>query len=223
MVAAIASDIRTRAQAFGRDPADIVIYAGLAVVAAATDAEAREKMAGYRRHASVEATLTLLSGYLGIDLSKFDPDASLEYVQVNAIQTYMEGFTKADPSRSWTLREAATHMTGGGYAPTIAGSPVTVADELTRWMEETGVDGFNIKYVVSPGDFESFVDLVVPELQNREIYKTRYEEGTFREKLFGAGHNRLPASHPGAGHRFGGGKFEAVASVERSRQQGVTL
>ena len=65
-------------------------------------------------------------------------------------------------------------------------------------MEETGIDGFNLAYAVTPETFVDFVDLIVPELQARGVYKTTYAPGTLREKLYGAGRARLPASHPAA-------------------------
>jgi hypothetical protein len=113
----------------------------------------------------------------------------------------MDGFTNADSGRQWTLREAAEWLGVGGYSPLISGSPGTVADEVTDWMNETGIDGFNVKYIVSPRDMTAFVDLVVPELQDRGVYKTRYEEGTFREKLYGRGQRHLLPEHPGAGYK----------------------
>jgi hypothetical protein len=76
-----------------------------------------------------------------------------------------------------------------------------VADELQSWVEETGVDGFNISRVVTPETLEDFVDLVVPILQERGIYKRDYAEGTLREKLFGQGQALLPDTHPGASYR----------------------
>jgi hypothetical protein len=54
-------------------------------------------------------------------------------------------------------------------------------------MEETGVDGFNLEYIVNPGDFAAVVDLVMPELQQRGGYKTHCEDGTLRAKLYGPG------------------------------------
>ncbi|NDG57530.1 MAG: N5,N10-methylene tetrahydromethanopterin reductase, partial [Betaproteobacteria bacterium] len=42
--------------------------------------------------------------------------------------------------------------------------------------------------------FDDFIRLVVPELQTRGVYKTHYQEGSIRRKLFGS--DRLPASHP---------------------------
>ena len=60
-----------------------------------------------------------------------------------------------------------------GYKPLLVGSPKTVADGLIGWMEESGIDGFNIEHIVCPGDFAAFVELVVPELQRRGVYKTQ--------------------------------------------------
>ena len=65
----------------------------------------------------------------------------------------------------------------------------------------TGLDGFNVGQFVSPDSFRDFVELVVPELQRRGLYRTEYEGTTFRERLLGPGQSRLPAGHPGARFR----------------------
>lgn len=200
LVAATASDIRKQVARFGRDPESLVIFAGIGAVVGKTDTEAQAKLADYRRHVSVEGSLSLFSGYTGIDFSKYDLDMPLEYVEIDGIRTIMEGFTKADPTRRWTLREVALHLGGGKSA--LVGSPSTIADELIGWMDETGVDGFNVHYMVSPGDLVDFVDMVVPELQERGAYKTSYEEGTLREKLYGKGRCYLPDDHPAANYRY---------------------
>jgi alkanesulfonate monooxygenase SsuD/methylene tetrahydromethanopterin reductase-like flavin-dependent oxidoreductase (luciferase family) len=196
-----AADIRKQAAKFGRDPASLLIFSGVGTVVGKTDAEAQAKLADYRRYVSVEGALSLFSGYTGIDFSKYDLDVPLEYVEIDGIRTIMEGFTKADPTRRWRLREVAMQLGGGKSA--LVGSPTTVAEELIGFMEETGVDGFNVHYMVSPGDIVDFVELVVPELQRRGVYRTSYEEGTLREKLYGKGQRYLPDHHPGAKYRHG--------------------
>ena len=52
-----------------------------------------------------------------------------------------------------------------------------------------------------PESYEDFVALVVPELQNRGLYKTAYAPGTLRRKLFGDG-DTLPQRHAGAAARY---------------------
>ncbi|MFX7752067.1 5,10-methylene tetrahydromethanopterin reductase, partial [Acinetobacter baumannii] len=68
-----------------------------------------------------------------------------------------------------------------------------------QWMDVTDIDGFNLARTVTPESYADFIDLVVPELQNRGVYKTAYAPGTLRRKLFGA--DRLPDAHPGARRR----------------------
>ncbi|MGH6679296.1 MAG: 5,10-methylene tetrahydromethanopterin reductase, partial [Bradyrhizobium sp.] len=83
----------------------------------------------------------------------------------------------------------------------IVGTPEKVADDIEAWFEETDVDGLNMPFAVSPGDFEDIADMLVPELTRRGRYKASYAEGTLREKLFGAGRARLCAPHPATQYR----------------------
>lgn len=75
-----------------------------------------------------------------------------------------------------------------------------LADELRSWVEEGEVDGFNLSRLVVPESYADFIDLVIPELQDRGLYKTAYGEGSLRRKLFGA-HDLLPPRHAGATFR----------------------
>ena len=54
---------------------------------------------------------------------------------------------------------------------------------------------------VVPECLESFMDLVLPVLQERGAYKREYAPGTYRQKLFGHG-DRLPSEHPAAAARW---------------------
>jgi hypothetical protein len=76
-----------------------------------------------------------------------------------------------------------------------------VADALQSWVEEADIDGFNLSRTVTPECINDFIDLVVPELQARGVYKTAYRPGTLRDRLFG--HPRLPDTHRAAAARFG--------------------
>jgi alkanesulfonate monooxygenase len=114
----------------------------------------------------------------------------------------VEGLTLADPGRVWTVRELAHASAIGGVSQLLVGSPEQIADGLQALARDTGVDGFNVSYAVTPESFEDFVDLVIPELQRRGAFKRDYREGTLREKLQGPGRARLPASHPAAAHRW---------------------
>jgi FMN-dependent oxidoreductase (nitrilotriacetate monooxygenase family) len=199
----IVSDLRARAAAAGRDPNDLVIFTMITVITDTTPAAAREKYQDYLNYVSEEGALALMSGWTGLDFGAMDPDQIVRFDdKANAQTSALEAFTTADPDRVWTVREIARHAAIGGRSPVIIGSGAEVAEELRAWAEDTGVDGFNCAYAVTPGSFADIADLVVPELQSRGLYKHDYAPGTFREKLFGRG-PRLPSSHPAAAVRRG--------------------
>jgi hypothetical protein len=54
---------------------------------------------------------------------------------------------------------------------------------MQEWFENGACDGFNITPMHLPGGCEDFVELVVPELQRRGLFRTEYEGKTLRENL----------------------------------------
>ncbi len=199
-------DIRRRAVARGRQPDDVKIFLGASVIVAPTDAEARDKHAEYQRWIDDRGSLALLSGWSGIDFSRYALDEPIDYVEGNAMRSLIETLTKRSPDRTWTVRDLVRFGVVGGRGAFIVGGPATVADEMQAWVEEAGVDGFNLTRIVFPESLEAVVDLLVPELQSRGAFKTEYAPGPLRQKL--SGHPRLPDRHPAARHRV----FERMAA-----------
>ena len=199
ITADIVADIRGRAAAHGRDPKDILIFYNRAAVVGRTRREAEEKYREYHQHASIEGALAHFSSSTGLDFSRYAPDEPIRYVKNDAINSAVDSLTtlSAEP---WTLRRIVGRMGLGSRNAAIVGSAEEVADDLIAWVEETDIDGFNLSRIVTPEGLEDFVDLVVPILQERGVYKRDYRPGTLREKLF-AGSRLLPASHPAAAHR----------------------
>jgi FMN-dependent oxidoreductase (nitrilotriacetate monooxygenase family) len=66
---------------------------------------------------------------------------------------------------------------------TVIGTPVEIADEMQRWFANHACDGFNILAPFHPGGLEAFVDLVVPELQRRGLFRDHYTGSTLRHHL----------------------------------------
>ncbi|WP_144632041.1 LLM class flavin-dependent oxidoreductase [Bordetella genomosp. 13] len=196
-----AADIRRRAQALGRDPASLLFFSLATVVVAPTTEEARQKWQDLQRHVSLEGALALFSRWIGVDLSQYSPDDPLRYIRTEGMQSTMEGFTLADPDRVWTIGELAVHNAIGGKGPVFIGSPSEVADAMQAWIAESDIDGFNLSHALLPGSHEDFVELVVPELRRRGVYKPAYRPGTLREKLYGSSAPLLAAPHPAALHR----------------------
>ncbi len=194
-VAADVSDIRARAQAQGRDPDHVKIFIGIDVVTARTEAEVAAKVDTVTRLRSVEGHLAHFGGGSGIDLSGHDTDAYLEYHGGNHSRSF-EKMWADGPDRK-KVGELVEYFARPDNSPFfVAGTPERVADRLEEIVDSTGIDGFNLVQFLSPGTFTDFVDLVVPVLQARGRYRTAYEPGTFRERLFGAGQATAPEDHP---------------------------
>ncbi|HEK0908877.1 TPA: LLM class flavin-dependent oxidoreductase [Pseudomonas putida] len=189
--------VRAAALAAGRDPQAIKVFMGITVIVAPTEEQARAKHAEYLRHASAEAGVAHFAASTGIDFAAFDLDEPINADQGNAIQSA----TKLLQDNAWTRRRLLEQHALGGRYVTLVGAPDQVAEQLIGWIDETGLDGFNLARTVTPESYEDFIDLVVPELQRRGRYKTAYAEGSLRQKLFASPSAHLPADHPGSTYR----------------------
>jgi FMN-dependent oxidoreductase (nitrilotriacetate monooxygenase family) len=188
--------IRELAAEHGRDPKHLKILMAIAPVVGTTDAEARRKHDEMMQYASPEGAFALFGGWTGIDLSKYGPGDKIDNVKSDGMQF----LSSVDSTREWTMREIADFVSIASVIPVPVGNYRRITDELERWIVEGGVDGFNYFSVDSPVDYESFVDLVVPELQRRGLLRKEYEASTLREHYFGKGQQRLANDHPGAAY-----------------------
>lgn len=84
----------------------------------------------------------------------------------------------------WTRRKLLSQMILGSRQAPWVGSVETIADQMIEWCLQADIDGFNLSRTVVPECFDDFIELVVPQLQERGAYKTQYTPGTFRNKLF---------------------------------------
>jgi FMN-dependent oxidoreductase (nitrilotriacetate monooxygenase family) len=193
---------RAAVQAAGRAPQALLVYAQALVVTGATEAEAHARLREYEEHIDIEASLTLLSGWTGVDFSRHRLEDTIDYIDTEAGRSALASLSVADPSRRWTVREAAQFIGLGGRGPVIVGDPGQVADQLLDWLDETGIDGFNLAFALPHEDMRAVVELVVPELKRRGRYRDGDGSATLREQLLGAGPG-LDHTHPGRQVRIG--------------------
>ncbi len=173
------ADIRRRAAEAGRDPRSILIFNMQTAIVGETDKAAQAKWQEYKNWTSYEGALALISGWTGIDFGQYQPDEVFTYAKTNAIQSVVDTFSTADPDKQWSVKAMAEWVGIGGFGPLIVGSAETVADELQSWVEETDVDGFNLAYAVTHETFTDVVELLIPELQKRGVYKREYSQGRY--------------------------------------------
>lgn len=194
--------LRLALAAQGRPADSVRFFAMFTVIVEPTSLLAAQRLAQLQGRISYEGARALLSGWTGIDLSRYAPGDTLTYVDTEAGQSALASFSKLDPTHVWTVKDAVEFVALGGRGPVVAGNPQEVADALQSWMDDTGIDGFNLAYVESTRTFKNIVELLVPELQKRGAYKAAYTPGTLREKLLGKG-PRLATTHSGYQYRAG--------------------
>ena len=179
--------MRDALEAAGRDRYAARIYALATIITDETDEAARAEREEYLSYASIEGGLVFMSGWMGIDLSRYDLDDPIGDVQSNAIQSAVAAFQEFDDDgREWTVRDIGAAAGSAGSGPVFIGSGEQVADLLQEWVADTDVDGFNLAYAITPGTFEDIVRHVVPVLTERGVYRTELRAGTLRNALFGA-------------------------------------
>ncbi|NUF64098.1 LLM class flavin-dependent oxidoreductase [Acinetobacter bereziniae] len=208
--------IRELAIQQGRDPQDIKIFVGITVVTAETDQLAQQKLAEYASYASPEAGLAHYSSSVGIDLSQYADDEAIPYRQTNSIASVNNKFkeNKITPN---DLK--AQHQLGGRY-PLIVGSGETIAEKLIQLLDETGIDGFNLTRTVAPESHQDFIKWVIPQLQQRGRFKTQYENGTLRDKIFKQG-DYLNQQHPASAFRCQNSKHNNSIEIDNLHPQTV--
>jgi len=182
-------DVKGRLAKYGRRKDELLIMPGVFITVAKTEEEARAKQKQLNSYILPEVGLQYLSRFLGVDVSKLDPDGPIpelaEYtldrtdprIRANIIKGIAErhGYTK--------VRELYEHIAGARGHREIVGTPQQIADYLQEWFENEAADGFNIMPPTFPQGLQDIVDLVIPELQRRGLFRTEYEGKTLRENL----------------------------------------
>jgi N-acetyl-S-(2-succino)cysteine monooxygenase len=180
-------EIKEQAAAFGRCPEHVKILPGINPVVGRTDAEAREKLAFLEDKIHPAVGLELLSNELGgLDLTPYplDEPLPLEVLpkDINSAKSVLARVTEM-VRQGLTLRETYKRYAGARGHRTIVGTPEHIADEMENWFLGYGVDGFLVQPAYLPGGLDDFVDLVVPELQRRGLFRMEYEGNTLRDHL----------------------------------------
>jgi FMN-dependent oxidoreductase (nitrilotriacetate monooxygenase family) len=177
-------DLNVRvSERFNRPKGSVRLIYGVQTVVAETREEAQAKYERILACIPPEGALAWMSGHFGLDFSTFDLDDLIQDIEVPGIQGLFESILYARDGAPVTIRDAAIIYAQGMGMPVLVGTPADIADKLEEFMDDGGADGFMLIATYTPGCFEEFVDLVVPELQRRGRYRTEYPGTTLRENL----------------------------------------
>ncbi|MEL3960931.1 LLM class flavin-dependent oxidoreductase [Lysinibacillus endophyticus] len=180
-------DLKGRLAKYGRESEDLKIMPGVFITVAKTEAEAIAKRKELNSYIHPEAGVKYLSFIYGTDLSGYDIDGPLPEIEredktnPNIRVNIIRDIAKRENLK--TIREIYEFIAGARGHREIVGTPEQIADQLQEWFENEAADGFNVMSPTFPDGLNDIVDLVIPELQRRGIFRTEYEGTTLRENL----------------------------------------
>jgi FMN-dependent oxidoreductase (nitrilotriacetate monooxygenase family) len=175
-------DVKGRMAKYGREPDDLKIMPAFCPVVGRTRVEAQAKYDQLQALIDPLAGLGSLYSAFG-DLSGYSldepvPDDALGSQEHRSMSAQLvERVRREKP----TIREL--YLRSGLTGSARIGTPTDIADAMQEWFEAAACDGFNITPATLPGGGEDFVEMVVPELQRRGLFRSEYEGGTLRENL----------------------------------------
>jgi FMN-dependent oxidoreductase (nitrilotriacetate monooxygenase family) len=179
------ADVRARAAKFCRRQEEVLVMPGFYPVVAATRAEAQAKYDYLQSLIQVPVGIAILEHTIGVKgLDKLPLDGPVpEMADTNgplSRQRLLLEQARRDKLTFWQL--CLANAGPRGHVLSI-GTPTEVADEMEHWFKDGAADGFNVMPAWLPGSLRDFVDLVIPELQRRGLFRTEYEATTLRGNL----------------------------------------
>jgi FMN-dependent oxidoreductase (nitrilotriacetate monooxygenase family) len=179
------ADVKGRMQQYGRHPDDLKVMPGVAMYVGRSAQEAEEKFEELNALIPIEVSVSRLGRMLGgVDLSGYDLDGPMPEIASNSARVSTPlNYVRLAKRDNLTLRQVATRSGAAKDHWTLVGTPRQIADELEHWFVEKAADGFNLLPPHVPAALNEFVDLVVPELQRRGLFRTEYEGAMLRQNL----------------------------------------
>ena len=178
-------DVKGRAVKHGRRSEEILMLPGCNPIVGATPEEAEAKYQEISNLVVIDDALNYLGRYFNdIDFTQYDLDEQfpdLGDFARNGWESATDRIKKVSREEGLTLRQMALRSTTP-KSPFI-GTPEQVADTMQAWFEAGAADGFMMNASVLPQGFNDFVDLVLPVLKDRGVFRTEYEHDTLRGNL----------------------------------------
>lgn len=200
---AFVADIDARLRSYGRDPESLKIYPGVTFAIGDTEAEAQERSREIRwQQVSGPGAIAFLEQVWGCDLTAYDPDGPLPDVDpdfdsanitrgrvrhVKDPRPLVQKWRDLAAAKNLSIRELVIEVSA---RHSFVGTPGQIAEDMNHYIQARAADGFILVPHLTPGGLDEFVDRVVPELQNRGVYRDSYPASTLRENL------GLPQSRP---------------------------
>jgi FMN-dependent oxidoreductase (nitrilotriacetate monooxygenase family) len=179
------ADIKGRMARYGRNPDELRFIPGISIFAGRTTQEAEDLYGALAELISPALGVDFLSKMVMCDLTSYPIDGPLPdlpdvVVGGSSVRSFIVKMIRAE---RLTIRQAYQRIVPGFGSAVVKGNPVQVADALEDWYRSQACDGFMISNPVMPLSLRHFVDLVVPELQRRGLFRRDYTGPTLRDHM----------------------------------------
>lgn len=178
--------LKGRMAKYGRRPDDLKVMPGVVINVGRTEAEARAKVDFLLDKLHPDVGRQMLAEFLEADLSGVPLDEPFPKDRLpaapkgsKALFDELTDFVMKGHTVGELIRLFGEKHTGNG----ITGTPAQVADFMEEWFEARAADGFILMFPTLPSALQDFVELVVPELRRRGLFREEYEGTTLRANL----------------------------------------
>ena len=178
-------ELKGRLAKYGRHPDTMKILAGLPVMIGSSQQEAEDKYQALQEMIHPDVGRFRLGADLEADLSDLPLDEPIPESRLpksaNLHKAFFDGIMKIIREENPTLRQLYLRYERG--RKTIKGTPKQIVDVMEQWIEMGATDGFMMQFSTLPDGLEDFVNLVVPDLQRRGMFRAGYTGTTLRDHL----------------------------------------
>jgi alkanesulfonate monooxygenase len=179
------ASLKGRLAKYDRSYDDLLVMPDIMAFVGRTTQEARDKFDRMQELILPRLGLGLLvvngfPDYTGYDIDGPIPDLPMPASLKNHGPSPLLKTIRRD---GMTIRQLYEAVSAGFWHMGVVGTPTSIADLMEEWFITGAADGFNIQSPCIPVDSQDFVELVIPELQRRGLFRTEYESTTLRGNL----------------------------------------
>ena len=140
------------------------------------------------KHDALQALLDPVVGLASLydrlgDLSGYPLDGPVPEPRDPAFKSRAEVMYRQAQRENYTIRQLYQAVALGRGHRVVVGTAADIVDQMESWQAAQAADGYNIIPSHLPSGIDDFVDLVVPELQRRGLFRREYQGKTLRENL----------------------------------------
>ncbi|HTG24582.1 MAG TPA: LLM class flavin-dependent oxidoreductase [Reyranella sp.] len=174
--------LKARMAKYGRAPELLKVMPAVTTIVGRTRAEAQAKFDQLQELIDPMVGLASLFSSFG-DLSGYPLDGPVPEPVNAKVRSIAYNLWNLAQRENLTIRQFYQKKSAGSGGLLLKGSAEDVADAMEEWMAEEAADGFNLTPTHLPHGIEDFVELVLPELRRRGLFRTEYESTTLRGNL----------------------------------------